>query len=67
MYMLRSVTITGQPDGFTVVTAILLVGYLLFPLLGLLALGLLVIALMLLAGAAVERRRAIRDASRIDR
>jgi hypothetical protein len=66
IYMLRPVAITGQPDGFTVGTAVLVVGYLLFPLLAVLALSLLVITLMLLAGAAVERRRRVRDASRAD-
>jgi hypothetical protein len=51
----------GQSDTFTVGTAILVAGYLLFPVLALLAAGLLLIALMLLAGAAIERRRAARE------
>lgn len=53
---------TGQPDTFTVGTAILVAGYLLFPVLALLAAASLLIALMLLGGAAVERRRAAREA-----
>ncbi len=52
----------GQPDAFTLGTAILVAGYLLFPVLALLAAALLLIALMLLAGPAAERRRAAREA-----
>lgn len=50
-----------QSDTFTLGTAILVAGYLMFPVLALLAAGLLLIALMLLAGAAAERRRAARE------
>jgi len=49
---------TGQTDKFTVGTAIVVVGYLWFPILVLLGPALLLIALMLFVGAAVERRRA---------
>lgn len=40
---------SGQPDPFNVWTAILLVGYFLYPVLGLLAAGLLLVALLLVA------------------
>jgi hypothetical protein len=46
-----------QSDTFTVGTAILVAGYFVFPVLALVAAALLLIALMLLAGAAIERRR----------
>jgi len=49
---------SGQPDKFTIGTAIVIVGYLLFPILVLLGPALLLIALMLLVGAAIEGRRA---------
>jgi len=48
----------GQPDKLTIGTAIAVVGYLSFPILVLLGPALLLIALMLLVGAAIERRRA---------
>jgi hypothetical protein len=49
---------TGQTDKFTIGTAIVVVGYLSFPILVLLGPALLLIAMMLLVGAAIERRRA---------
>jgi hypothetical protein len=49
---------TGQRDKFTIGTAIVVVGYLWFPILVLLGPALLLIALMLFVGAAIERRRA---------
>ena len=49
---------SGQPDTFTIGTAILVVGYLLFPVVALLAAALLLVALMLLVASAIERRRA---------
>lgn len=48
---------TGQRDPFTLGTAIVVAGYLAFPALMLLGSGLLLIALMLLAAHAIERRR----------
>jgi hypothetical protein len=51
----------GEPETFTLGTSILVAGYVLFPVLALLALGLLILALMLLAGAAAERRRAAKE------
>lgn len=60
LYMVRptaSNPATGQPDPFTLSTAIVVAGYLAFPALMLLGSGLLLIALMLLAGHAIERRR----------
>ena len=51
--------VPGSPsDTFTVGTAILIVGYLFYPMLALVASALLVIALMLLVARVVERRRA---------
>jgi ABC-type Na+ efflux pump permease subunit len=52
----------GQPDNFTIGTAILVVGYFLFPILALVASGLLFIALLLLIASGFERRRANREA-----
>ena len=49
---------SGQPDPFTVGTAILLVGYFLFPLLAVLAAVLLLVALLLVAAHLIESRRA---------
>lgn len=46
----------GQPDAFTVGTAILVVGYVLFPVLALLAAALLLVALLLLVGHLRESR-----------
>jgi hypothetical protein len=60
-YVLVAQVLAVEPGRFSVGTAILVAGYLLFPVLALLAAGLLLIALMLFAGAAVERRRAGRD------
>jgi uncharacterized membrane protein len=45
----------GHSDTFTLSTAILVAGYFLFPVLAFVAAALLLIALMLLAGAAIER------------
>ena len=50
-------TANGESNAFTVGTAILITGYLVFPVLILLAIGLLVIAALLLAGRAMERDR----------
>jgi uncharacterized membrane protein len=47
----------AAPNQFTIGTAVLFVGYLVFPILALLALGLFLIALMLITGDAIERRR----------
>jgi len=60
LYAMRppSILASGQPDPFTVGTAILLVGYFLFPVLGLLAAVLLLVALLLVAAHLVESRRA---------
>ena len=60
LYAIRppSILASGQPDPFTVGTAILLVGYFLFPVLGLLAAVLLLVALLLVAVHLVESRRA---------
>ena len=49
---------SGQPDKFTIGTAIVIVGYLTYPVLMLLGPALLLIALMLVVGSAIERRRA---------
>ena len=49
--------IAALGNQFTLGMAILIVGYLLFPLLAVLAVGLLLISLMLIAGHAIERRR----------
>ena len=57
IYSFQSPATTGDGNQFTVGTAILVVGYLLFPLLAVLAAGLLLISLMLIAGEAIERRR----------
>lgn len=51
---------SADPDGghaFTVGTAILIAGYLTFPILALLAIGLLVVALLLIFGQLIESRR----------
>jgi FtsH-binding integral membrane protein len=48
---------SGPQETFTVWTAILVLGYLLFPVLVAIGPALLVIALLLLAGVAIERRR----------
>jgi hypothetical protein len=47
----------GQPDKFTIGTAVIVVGYLLFPILAVLVPVLLLISLLLLIANAVERRR----------
>ena len=57
IYGLQSLATNGEGNQFTVGTAILVVGYLLFPLLAVLAVGLLLISLMLTAGHAIERGR----------
>ena len=49
---------SGQPDPFTVGTAILLVGYFLFPVLALLAAALPLVALLLVGAHLIESRRA---------
>jgi hypothetical protein len=49
---------TGQADKFTIGTAIVVAGYLVFPVLVLLGPALLLIALMLFVASAIERRRA---------
>jgi uncharacterized membrane protein len=56
----------GEPETFTLGMSILVAGYVLFPVLALLALALLILALMLLAGAAAERRRAAKESLRDD-
>jgi len=61
VYVLAAQVLAVEPGRFSLGTAILIAGYLLFPVLALLAAGLLLIALMLFVGAAVERRRAGRD------
>lgn len=51
---------SADPDGghaFTVSTAILIAGYLTFPILALLAIGLLLVALLLVVGQVIEGRR----------
>jgi hypothetical protein len=60
LYVLAAQIVAVEPGRFSLGTAILVAGYLLFPVLALLAAGLLLIALMLFAGAAIERRRAAR-------
>jgi uncharacterized membrane protein YgdD (TMEM256/DUF423 family) len=57
VYGLQSAAINGQSDRFTVGTAVVVVGYLMFPALAILSLGLLLVALMLLAAYAIERGR----------
>ena len=57
IYGLQSPAPNGEGNQFTLGTAILVVGYLLFPLLAVLAVGLLLTSLMLIAGHAIERRR----------
>lgn len=49
---------SGQPDPFTVGTAILVVGYFLFPVLALLAAALPLVALLLVGAHLIESRRA---------
>jgi len=50
--------VSGGPSGeFTVGTAILIAGYVLYPVLTFVAVALLVIALMLLVAGVMERRR----------
>jgi hypothetical protein len=61
VYVLATEVVAVEPGRFGLGTAILVAGYLLLPVLALLAVGLLLIALMLFAGAAAERRRAGRD------
>lgn len=48
---------SGQPDAFTVGTAIVLVGYFLFPVLALFGIGLPAVALLLVAAQVLESRR----------
>ncbi len=59
VYVMRppSIVASGQPDPFTVWTAIVVVGYLLFPILALLAAALLLVALLLLGAHLIESRR----------
>ena len=47
----------GQPDPFTVGTAILVVGYLMFPVLALIAAVLLLVAMLLVLAQLIESRR----------
>lgn len=47
----------GQPEQFTVGTAILVVGYLLFPILALIAAVLLLVAVLLVVAHLIELRR----------
>jgi uncharacterized membrane protein len=47
---------------FTSWTAVIVAGYFLFPVLGVIAGGLLLISLLLMIGAAIERRRTGADA-----
>ena len=56
----------GQPDPFTVGTAILVVGYMIFPVLALIAAVLLLVAMLLVLAQLIESRRegARRTASR---
>ena len=49
---------TDQPGPFTLGTAIVVAGYVAFPALLLRGLGMLLVALVLLAAHAIERRRA---------
>ena len=49
---------TGQPDPFTLGSAIVVAGYVAFPALLLVGLGMPLVALVLLAAHAIERRRA---------
>ena len=61
LYVVRSPAsspATGQPDPFTLGTAIVVAGYVAFPALLLLGLGMPLVALALLAAHAIERRRA---------
>ena len=69
LYAVRPTPTIGpeQSDTFTLGTAILVAGYFLFPVFALAAAGLLLIALMLLAGAATERRRSAREAVSVRR
>ena len=59
--VLAMLVVAVEPGRFRLGMAILVAGYFLFPILALLAAGLLVIALMLLAGALVERRSATKE------
>ena len=61
LYVLAMLVVAVEPGRFSLGTAILVAGYFLFPVLALLAAGLLLIALMLFVGALVERRRASRE------
>lgn len=47
----------APPGEFSTGMAIVILGYLLYPVVALLAVGLLVVALMMLVGASIERRR----------
>jgi hypothetical protein len=47
----------ARPGEFNTGMAIVILGYVLYPLLALLAVGLLVVAFMIFVGAAIERRR----------
>lgn len=46
----------AQPGRWDLAMAVVVAGYLVFPIAGLIAGGLLVVALLMLAGAAIERR-----------
>jgi uncharacterized membrane protein len=54
---------TGLSDTFTVGTAILIAGYVFYPVLAFVVLALLVITVMLLAARIVERRGRLRRGS----
>jgi hypothetical protein len=55
--------LSGRPDAFTVGTAILVVGYVFYPALAFIAIVLLVVTVMLLAGPVVQRRRRLQRRS----
>jgi hypothetical protein len=53
---------SSEAGTFTIWTAVIVAGYFLFPVLGVIAGGLLLISLLLMIGAAIERRRTGADA-----
>ena len=59
VYVMRPppIVASGQPDPFTVWTAIVVVGYFLFPVLALLAAELLLVALLLVGAHLIESSR----------
>jgi hypothetical protein len=56
--VVRPELVSPQPGTFSIGTAIVVAGYFLFPILVVIAGALLLLALMLFIGAAIERRRA---------